>query len=260
MSLYNKSTMSRRIYQLGRSMTTLLKKINSFKRQTTKDKYMKIYSEKQAERNQLEEKLLREQQIKENKRLQVRTTKEWEKTEKEQRREAQRIKKLFKQAEKRERKINREREEMQRRFQKLKKEDKLKSRLLTEEQKLGLINQSILGNITQEELSKKLRESNLEKIRRKRILKKQGIDLRNPFKKNRVSSAPENHILHLMLRAREVVVSEAPMRNGRFIDYELELSGGSEGLSFRDYLTIMKEPKKNKIYLPVEICKAKQFK
>ena len=81
----------------------------------------------------------------------------------------------------------------------------------------------------------------MEKIRRKRNLKKQGMDLRNPFKRNKVSSDPRNHPLHLMIRAREVFVSEVPMRNGRrVVDYELGLTGGSEGISFRDYLTIMK--------------------
>ena len=180
----NKGTMSRKLYQLGRSMATLLKRINRFKRQSTKDKYLNIYNQKLTERNQLEQELLREQGIKEQKRLQLITTKEWERNEKEQRKEAQRLKKIFKQVEKREREINRERAAMQKCFQKLKKENRLRSRLLTEEQMFSLINESILGNISQKELNKKLRDSNLEKIRRKRNLKKQGMDLWNPFKRN----------------------------------------------------------------------------
>ena len=244
----NKEAMSRKLNQLGRSLSTLLKKINGFKRQATKDKYLEIYNQKLTERNQLEQKLLRERQheatrksIKEHKRLQAETSKEWEKNVKEQNKEAQRIKKIYKQVEKRERKINRERAAMQKRFQKLEKEDKLRSRLLTEEQKLSLINESILGNISQKELNKKLRDSNLEKFRRKRNLKKQGMDLRNPFKRNKVSLDPKNSALHRMLRGRGAHVSVVPMRNGRrVVNYELNLQGGTEGIAFRDYLDIMK--------------------
>ena len=217
MSSNDKGTMSRKLFQLGRSMTTLLNKINSFKRQATKEKYLKLYNEKLVEKKQLEEKLLRDRKVKEHKRLQMETTKEWEKNVREQKKEAQRIKKLFKEVEKRERKINRERSEMQRRFQKLDREDKLKSRLLTEEEKFSLINESILGNISQEELNKKLRDSDLEAIRRKRNLTKQGRDLRNPFKRNKISSESKNIPLHRMLRGRGAVISAVPMRNGRFI-------------------------------------------
>ena len=43
-----------------------------------------------------------------------------------------------------------------------------------------------------------------------------------------------------MLRGRGANITAVPMRNGRFANFELNLHGGTEGISFRSYLEIMR--------------------
>ena len=141
---------------------------------------------------------------------------------------------------KRQAKLEKERKQQEMRFKKLKKEQDLKSRLLSDDERLSLLNRidnEPLSTRQVNEIQQKIKNDKLERIRRKKQLRKQGKDIRDTKRRKKLSEKYDN--LNKVLGQTSVREGDKTLGNGIIQSLIIKPKNGV-GILFEDFLELVK--------------------
>lgn len=193
---------------LFKSMKTTLNKIEAAKQKKTKEKY-------QDELQKNLDDALNKESCKQDLERQRREKKIHDKQEKE-------LQKKLRETDKRQKKLDYERRQQDAKFKKLKKQQELSSRLLLEAERDRLLIRKYTHALSSEELNnvnRKLSDDNKEQIRPKKLAEKQGKDIRDPKRCQRMNE--KFNFLNEAVKQVRVVRSEKSTQSGRILIYDI---------------------------------------
>ena len=211
------------LVKVFRGMKTLLNKIETAKGPETKKKYQDKLKEQM-------EILLRKQR-KANLLIQ----------EKKERSRVKELERRLKISENRQRKLESERRKMDSKFKKLQKEKELRSRLMSQEEIDSMehrLDNEPISNEELEDFTRKYNDHVNELLRRKKQMKKQRKEVRDPRRRRKLNDKFE--YLNDVLKKTKVVRNEdRSTRNGQILVFDISTKG-SNTFTVQDFLEIVK--------------------